>query len=327
MGNELFPWRHNRRFNAYSEHIRSVFGARVQKLSIDAGFSCPNRDGTIAHEGCTFCDSNAFSPSYCVPEKSVRQQLSEGIDFHKVRYRRSSRYLAYLQAYSNTYAPLARLKQLYSEALQTPNIVGLVIGTRPDCVDDEKLDYIAELSQRHYIVLEFGIESCNNQTLKLINRGHTFGQAIEALEKCRLRNIKTGAHFILGLPGETNAEMLRQAKVVAKLPVQNLKLHQLQILKNTQMEKTFRENPELFQLFDLDEYIDFVTEYIQWLPPEMVIERFTAEVPPRFRIAPDWGNLRTDQILQMIEKRLEEKDVWQGKEFTESDMQSKVIQS
>lgn len=310
-----YPWGHSRRFNAYSEHIRSVFGARVQKLSLDAGFSCPNRDGTVAHGGCTFCDSDAFNPSYCVPEKSIRQQLVEGMEFHKVRYRRSNCYLAYFQAYSNTHAPLNRLKQVYSEALDTPGVIGLVIGTRPDCVDDEKLDYIAKLSQQHYIVLEFGIESCNDQTLRTINRGHTFGQALEALEKCRVRNLKTGAHFILGLPGETKAEMLRQARVVARLPVQNIKFHQLQILKNTQMEKTYRENPEMFQLFGLGEYVDFITEYIQWLPPELVIERFTAEVPPRFRIAPDWGNLRTDQILQMIENKLEEKDAWQGKKY------------
>jgi uncharacterized protein len=310
-----FPWGHQRRFNSYSEHIRKIFGARVQKLSVDAGFSCPNRDGTIAAGGCTFCDNNAFNPSYCVPQKSIRQQLEEGMEFHKKRYRRSSKYLAYFQAYSNTHAPLNVLKNLYEEALATENVTGLVIGTRPDCVDAEKLDYIAVLSRKHYLVLEFGIESCNNKTLQAINRGHTFEQAVEVLLQCKAREIKTGAHFIIGLPGESRAEIMEQASIIARLPISSIKFHQLQILRNTAMEKDFQQYPEKYELFALDEYIDFITSYIELLPPALVIERFTAEVPPRYRIAPDWGLLRTDQILQMIEAKLDEKDTWQGKRF------------
>jgi uncharacterized protein len=310
-----FPWGHQRRFNSYSEHIRKIFGARVQKLSVDAGFSCPNRDGTIAAGGCTFCDNNAFNPSYCVPQKSIRQQLEEGMEFHKKRYRRSSKYLAYFQAYSNTHAPLSVLKNLYEEALATENVTGLVIGTRPDCVDAEKLDYIAVLSRKHYLVLEFGIESCNNKTLQAINRGHTFEQAVEVLLQCKAREIKTGAHFIIGLPGESRAEIMEQASIIARLPISSIKFHQLQILRNTAMEKDFQQYPEKYELFALDEYIDFITSYIELLPPALVIERFTAEVPPRYRIAPDWDLLRTDQILQMIEAKLDEKDTWQGKRF------------
>jgi uncharacterized protein len=310
-----FPWGHQRRFNSYSEHIRKIFGARVQKLSVDAGFSCPNRDGTIAAGGCTFCDNDAFNPSYCVPQKSIRQQLEEGMEFHKKRYRRSSKYLAYFQAYSNTHAPLNVLKNLYEEALATENVTGLVIGTRPDCVDAEKLDYIAVLSRKHYLVLEFGIESCNNKTLQAINRGHTFEQAVEVLLQCKAREIKTGAHFIIGLPGESRAEIMEQASIIARLPISSIKFHQLQILRNTAMEKDFQQYPEKYELFALDEYIDFITSYIELLPPALVIERFTAEVPPRYRIAPDWDLLRTDQILQMIEAKLDEKDTWQGKRF------------
>ncbi len=315
QANHSFPWGHQRRFNSYSEHIRKIFGARVQKLSVDAGFSCPNRDGTIAAGGCTFCDNNAFNPSYCVPQKSIRQQLEEGMEFHKKRYRRSSKYLAYFQAYSNTHAPLNVLKNLYEEALATENVIGLVIGTRPDCVDAEKLDYIAALSRKHYLVLEFGIESCNNKTLQAINRGHTFEQAVEVLLQCKAREIKTGAHFIIGLPGESRAEIMAQSSIIARLPISSIKFHQLQIVKNTAMEKDFQQHPEKYELFALDEYIDFITSYIELLPPALVIERFTAEVPPRYRIAPDWGLLRTDQILQMIEAKLDEKDTWQGKRF------------
>jgi radical SAM protein (TIGR01212 family) len=310
-----FPWGHTRRFNAYSEHIRKIFGARAQKLSLDAGFSCPNRDGTISTGGCTFCDSDAFNPSYCQPEKSIAQQLGEGIEFHKKRYRRSSRYLAYFQAYSNTHAPIAVLKKLYEDALAMPGVIGLVIGTRPDCVNPEKLDYLASLAESNYIIVEYGIESCNNKILESINRGHTFEQAKQALDETRKRGIKTGAHFIMGLPGETREEIMHQAGIIAHLPIDNIKFHQLQILKNTAMETDFLENPGRYNLFSLEEYVEFISVYIQLLPPQMVIERFTAEVPPRYRIAPDWGNLRTDQILKMIERKLEETDAWQGKRF------------
>jgi len=314
---QTFQWGHQRRYNSYTEHIRKIFGGRVQKLSIDAGFSCPNRDGSISTGGCTFCNNDAFNPSYCLPAKSITQQLKEGIEFHKKRYRRSSQYLAYFQAYSNTHASLDVLKACYDEAIAMQDVIGLVIGTRPDCVDAGKLDYIAQLSKKYYVVLEFGIESCSNKTLQAINRGHTFEQAVWALEQCRDRGIKTGAHFVIGLPGESRDEIMAQASTIARLPLNSLKFHQLQILKNTAMEKEFLENPASFNLFSLHEYIDFMISFIEKLPPHFVIERFTAEVPPRFRIAPDWGNLRTDQILQMIEKRLEERNTWQGRSYEE----------
>jgi uncharacterized protein len=310
-----FPWGHTRRFNAYSEHIRKIFGARVQKLSLDAGFSCPNRDGTISTDGCTFCDSNAFNPSYCQPEKSITQQLAEGIEFHKKRYRRSSSYLAYFQAYSNTHAPLAVFKNDMRMRLPVPGVIGLVIGTRPDCVDAEKLDYLARLAESTTSSLNMELNPAIMKTLESINRGHTFEQAHRRWTKRRNRGIKTGAHFIIGLPGETREEILDHAGIIAQLPIDNIKFHQLQILKNTALETDFLENPGKFNLFSLEEYVEFISGYIQLLPPQMVIERFTAEVPPRYRIAPDWGNLRTDQILEMIERKLEEKNAWQGKRY------------
>ena len=198
---KLYPWGNERRFNAYSNYFRSRYGARIQKVSIDAGFTCPNRDGTKGTGGCTYCNNDAFNPSYCLSEKSVTRQIEEGIDFHKRRYKEATSYLAYFQAYSNTYASLQKLKELYEEALSFPGVIGLVIGTRPDSIDQEKLTYIKSLSEKYYISIEYGIESCYDKTLKRINRGHTFADAVDALEKTSELGINTGAHFILGLPG------------------------------------------------------------------------------------------------------------------------------
>ncbi len=309
----MYVWGHHRRFNSYAQYIRKIFGARVQKLSIDAGFSCPNRDGTIATGGCIFCNSDAFNPSYCAPEKDIRQQLDEGIDFHRKRYRRNQGYLAYFQAYSNTHAPIETLRTLYEQALEHPSVVGLIIGTRPDCVDSQKLDYLAELSRRTYVAIEYGIESCNDDTLRLINRGHTFKQSVWALEESQKRGLTTGAHIILGLPGESRKMMLEQTSIISGLPFTTLKLHQFQVIRSTAFERVFNERPENYPLFELPEYIDFVIDYIERLNPLIIIERFTAEVPPRFLVAPDWGLVRADQILNLIEKHLEERNTWQGR--------------
>ena len=204
---KIYPWGHERRFNAYSNYFRSLYGARVQKVSIDAGFTCPNRDGTRGTGGCTYCNNDAFNPSYCIPEKSVSQQIEEGIQFHKWRYNEAVSYLAYFQAYSNTYAPVEKLRRLYSEALEYPGVIGLIIGTRPDCIDDEKLTLLKELSDKYYVAIEYGIESCYNRTLSRINRGHTFEEAVQAVEQTSALGIKTGAHFIFGLPGESRQEI------------------------------------------------------------------------------------------------------------------------
>jgi len=211
----VYPWGTARRFNAFTDSFRSAHGSRMQKVSIDAGFTCPNRDGTKGTGGCTFCNNRAFNPSYCSPEKSVIQQIDEGIGFHKRRYRRAESYLAYFQAYSNTYSPVEKLRELYREALSHKDIRGLVIGTRPDCVNDEILDLLKELSEKCIVLLEFGIESCYDRTLERINRGHSFSDAVNALKASRSRGLDTGAHFILGLPGETRDDMLRQADIIS----------------------------------------------------------------------------------------------------------------
>jgi uncharacterized protein len=311
----MYPWGHQRRFNSYAEYFKREFGGRIQKLAIDAGFTCPNRDGTKGRSGCTYCDNDAFNPSYCHPEKSVRTQIEEGIEFHAKRYRKATRYLAYFQPYSNTYAPLEKLKEVYSQALSFPEIAGLVIGTRPDCIDEEKLDYFQDLSRSCYIMLEYGIESCYDQTLKRINRGHTFGDAVKAFEKTSEYGIKTGAHVIFGLPGETKEDMMKEAGILSAFDIKNIKFHQLQIIKGTRMAEEYKIQPGDFIQFSLDEYIEFIIDFVEMLNPAFVIERFAGEVPPRYLEGPGWGLIRNDQVLATIEKRMEERDTWQGKKF------------
>lgn len=310
-----YPWGNGRRFNAYSNYFRLIYGARVQKVSIDAGFTCPNRDGSKGTGGCTYCNNDAFNPSYCKPVKSVSDQIGEGIEFHKWRYSEAVSYLAYFQAFSNTYAPIDRLKALYEEALNYPGVIGLIIGTRPDCIDDEKLAYLKKLSEKKYIAVEYGIESCYNKTLLRINRGHTFEEAESAVRKTAALGINTGAHFIFGLPGESREEMLEQAGIISSLPLKTVKFHQLQIIKGTAMEKEFRNRSSDFKLFSWDEYLEFFISFIERMNPAIVIERFTGEAPLRFLTGEGWGKKRTDQIVSLIEKRMEELDTWQGRLF------------
>ncbi len=310
-----FAWGHNRRFNAYANYFRKAFGERYQKLSVDAGFTCPNRDGTLASGGCSYCNNDAFNPSYCYPSKPVKQQLEEGMEFHAKRYRRTGKYLAYFQAYSNTYAPLKKLKEIFGAALDVPSVKGLVIGTRPDCVDEEMLDYVAGLSKNHYIIMEYGLESCYNKTLARINRQHTFEQTQEAIRRTNRKKIRTGAHVIFGLPGETRKDMMAEASILSGLPLDTIKFHQLQILKNTPMAKEYLMNPDDFNFFTKDEYIDFIVKFIEYLNPEFVIERFAGEVPPRFLAGPGWGLVRNDQLIAEIEKELEKRNAWQGKKI------------
>ena len=305
-----------RRFNTYSGYFNRIYGSRVQKLSIDAGFTCPNRDGSKGTGGCTYCNNDAFNPSYCVPSKTITQQIEEGISFHINRYRRADSYLAYFQAYSNTYAPLEILRQLYGEALSYPGVIGLITGTRPDCVEDEKLQYLKKLSDKYYIAVEYGIESCSNKTLERINRGHSFEEAEEAVRVTASMGLNTGAHFIFGLPGETRDEMLAEAEIISRLPLTTVKFHQLQIFKGTTMEEEFRNHPEEFHLFSWDEYLEFLVTFLEKLNPAIVVERFTSEAPPCFLARPEWGNKRNDQILNIIENRLEELDTWQGRLYS-----------
>lgn len=359
----LFPWDDERRFNSYSNYFTKQFGGRVQKISIDAGFSCPNRDGKISTGGCTFCSNAAFNPSYCQPEKSIRQQIEEGIEFHQKRYRRTNKYLAYFQPFSNTYKPLEELKSIYNQAfvaidsrqhttqhrndmtskalegmsltssnakhfrakdcaemesmpsktMEEPTIAGIVIGTRPDLIDEALLQYLNEIQKTHYVMLEYGVESVYEETLKRVNRGHDFATAEKAIRMTAEYGIPCGAHFIFGLPGETKTMMLDAADIISKLPLTTVKFHQLQIFKGTKMAEEYLQHPEHFHLFDLEEYIDFVIDFAERLNPDIVIERFAGEVPPRYLVSEPWMKLRYDEVLSRIEKRMEERGTWQGR--------------
>ncbi len=309
-----YSWGHQRRFNSYSEYFRKMFGGRVQKLSLDAGFTCPNRDGSKGRGGCSFCNNNAFNPSYCKPVKSISSQIDEGIRFHKKRYRRTDKYLAYFQAYSNTYAGIEILKERYTEALRRDEVIGLVIGTRPDTVDPEILDYIKTLTKNYYVIIEYGIESCHNPTLKRVNRGHTFEDSLRAIEMTASRGIRQGAHLIIGLPGESFEDILAGVKIISGLPINNIKFHQLQVVRNTIMANEYRSNPEDFNIFDLEEYLRLMVSIIELLNPEFVVERIAGESNPGYLLSESWG-LRYEQVLQKFEQLLAEEDSWQGKRY------------
>ncbi len=312
--NQTFYWGHTKRYNDYSSYFKSKFAERVQKISIDAGFSCPNRDGTKGKGGCTYCNNNTFNPYYCSPKKTVSEQLNEGISFFAAKYK-AQKYLCYFQAYSNTYADLEHLKQIWDEALSHPSVIGLVIGTRPDCVDNQILEHIAELSKNYYIVLEFGIESTIDRSLDYINRCHTFKDSVDAIQAAASRGIEVGAHLILGLPGESREELLQHADKISELPIKSIKLHHLQIIKHTQMSKDYEKNPELYNLFDAESYIKFVVEFVERLNPRIIIERFISESPSNLLIAPKWGGMKNFEIVHKIEKELKNRNTWQGKKY------------
>lgn len=311
----LYPWNHGRRFNAYPQYFKKAFGERVQKVSIDAGFNCPNRDGTVAYGGCTFCDNDSFNPSYCDPDKSVREQIETGINFHRKRYHSPSQHLAYFQAFSNTHAPLSKLKELFSEALAVPSVVGLVIGTRPDCLDLEKLKYLRELAETKYVILEIGIESCYDATLKRINRGHSYQQAADMIHLTAEQGIRVGTHMILGLPGESDAMLLESAARLSRLPLNTIKFHQLQLIKGTAMLRDFQLHPQDFRFWAFESYLDFLVRFIERLNPDFVIERFFSEAPPGQNATPIQWNLRNDQMLNLFEQLLKLRDTWQCREF------------
>lgn len=302
-----------RRFNSYSAYFKRLFGNRVQKVAINAGFSCPNRDGSVGSGGCTFCINEAFTPSYCTPNKSVVQQIDEGIEFHTRRYRKATNYLAYFQSFSNTYAPLEELKKIYDEALSHPKISGVIIGTRPDCVDSEVLDYFAALAKTHYVAIEYGIESTFDATLLSINRGHDFQTARWAVEQTAMRGIHVGAHFILGLPGESVEMLHSQIKTINTLPLSTIKFHQLQIFKGTQMAADYDADPSKFHFWEREEYIELFIDLLEKLRPSIVVERFASEAPPRFHFGPNWGLVRNETLLSLFEKRLAERDTFQGR--------------
>lgn len=309
-----FVWGHSGRYNDFSRYFRRQFDGKVQKISVDGGFTCPNRDGSISRSGCSYCNNDTFNPDYCRSEKSISRQIEEGIRFFSAKYS-NMRFLAYFQAYSGTYAAVPVLKERYREALGDQRVIGLVIATRPDCVNEEILDYLEELSQSCYLKIEFGLESVRDDTLRRINRGHTFSDSVRALEATAERKLHSCAHLILGLPGEHYPDFMEQAKVISTLPVESLKLHQLQIHHGTPMAAAYRRNPGSFHLFPVEEYLELTADYLELLNPSLVIERFVSQAPPAMVIAPNWG-LKNFEFTARLEKLLKKRDSWQGKQYS-----------
>lgn len=305
-----------KRYLDYGSFIKLKFGERVQKISLDTGFTCPNRDGSKGVGGCSYCNNNSFNPNYCKPSISILDQLEQGIAFF-TKKNKSQKYLAYFQAYTNTYADVSLLKNMYQEALEHDQVVGLVIGTRPDCIPDAVIKLLEELAKNHFVALEFGVESTLNKSLLKVNRCHTFEESIAAYEKCKNKGIHLGAHLILGLPGESESDLLEHASKISALPIDSLKLHHLQIVKHSLMAIQYKQNPEEFQLFSVEKYIEFVSRFIERLRPDIIVERFISEAPKNLLIAPKWG-LKNFEIVAKIDKYLTEKHCWQGKYYQEN---------
>lgn len=297
------------RYNSFGSYIKKKFGTTVYKVNVDAGFTCPNRDGTIGTTGCIYCNNDSFRPSSCKPTLSLSEQIRNGITHIRKRYK-AEKFLVYFQPYTNTYAPVDELEHLYKEALSEPSIVGLAIGTRPDTVDEEKIMLLEELAKRYFILIEYGMQSIYDRTLEFINRGHDYNTFLKALDMTKDRGIFIGVHVIVGFPTESKEEMLFMADEVSHLPIDFLKIHQLQVVKDTPLEIIYRENP--FHGFDYEEYLDFVSEFIGRLSPKIVLQRLFATAPDNILIAPRWAKSR-QEILRDIGKRLELRDIYQGK--------------
>lgn len=309
----VFPWGTARRYNAYVDYLKNRFGGRVQKVIVDAGFTCPNRDGSKGYAGCTYCNNDSFKPPYCQPGMTVREQVAAGIEYLARRYK-VDRFIAYFQPYSNTYAPLSRLQELYEQALAHPQVIGLAIGTRSDCVDEAKISYLQQLARDYYVTVEYGLESPYDETLKWINRQHDFRSWEEAVRLTAGRGIDICAHVILGFPTETRRQMLQTAAIVSRYPIDYLKIHHLHIVRKTVMAKQYQDRP--FPLIGYREYVDLVAEFLQRLRPDIKVQRLVGETHPRILIAPNWG-LRADAIQRHIEEELRRRDLWQGKLWPE----------
>lgn len=290
-------------YKEFGTWLQAELGCKAQKLSVDAGLTCPNRDGTLGSGGCTFCDNRTFNPAYCRQGGSITDQLETGKRFFARKYP-TMKYLAYFQSYSNSYGTLSHLKELYEEALRVPDVVGLVIGTRPDCMPDALLEYLEELNRRTFLLVEYGVESANEETLVRVNRGHTFAQARECIIRTAQRGIRVGVHMILGFPWETRSELIRQAQLIASLPITTLKLHQLQVIKGTQLAREYELHP--WPLPTAEEYVDLVLEYISHLPSSLVLERFVSQSPPEYVIAPRWG-LKNHEFSALVKKAIQKR--------------------
>lgn len=310
-----YPFPDNRRFNAYSAYLKHHYGGRLQKISIDAGLSCPNRDGSLSYGGCTFCNNNAFVPGYAKADVPIEEQIASGIRFHQRRYRRSIGYLAYFQAYTNTHADVQLLDSLYARAVAHPDVRGFIVGTRPDCLPQATIDLLAQWAQRTEVFVEIGVESCSDAALEAVNRCHDFACSQHAIRACAAAGLRVGAHLIAGLPGESDAAFVRSAATLSTLPLHSLKIHQLQVFRDTVLERQVAKDPGLLPERSLDGYLDWIIDFVEYLSPSILLERIGGEAPPQHVVSQTWG-LRNDVLLQRFEQRLAERDTWQGRLFS-----------
>ena len=314
----LIPAEYNgRRFHAYNDWIKRTHGGRLQKISVNAGFTCPNRDGSLGVGGCSFCNNEGFSPSYLRDKPDLFDQIDTGVDFVRRRYSEVKQFIAYFQSYSNTYGDISAVSRIYEQVLSHPDIHGLAIGSRPDCLSDDMLDYLAELSKRTFIELEIGIESCNDQVLAECLRGHDFSCTEDAIYRAAQRNLFITGPLLIGLPKETRESMIEGARVLSHMPLDALKFHQLQIVRNTRLANQYQNAPESIRLLSPDEYVDMVIDMLEYLPAKMKIQRLGSEVPPSQRLSPDWG-MRLERYPHLFEARLKARNTWQGRLFDAS---------
>ena len=299
------------RYHTLSHHFARQFGGRVWKISVDAGFTCPNVDGTVAVGGCNFCDNKSFSPSRRVPRRDIAAQVEEGIRRLRVRHT-CNQFLAYFQPATNTYADVDRLRQVYDQALDHPLIVGIVIGTRPDCVPDPVLDLIQNLASRTYVSLELGIQTTHDRSLDWMNRGHHYGVVPGAVERCRGRGFEIGAHVILGLPGESREEMLATAREMGRLQLDSIKVHNLYAVHQTPLAEQVTRGEVI--LMERKPYVETLVDFLELLPPTMVVERINGDAPRDFLVGPAWC-LDKPGILAAVRDEFVRRDSWQGKRY------------
>ncbi len=301
-------------WNDYSSYIRRTFGQRVQKISVNAGFTCPNRDGKISTEGCIYCTNKSFSPFYCNSDDSISEQLRKGIDFFSPKYN-AQKYLAYFQTYTNTYDNVDTLRQKYDEALSVDGVIGLVISTRPDCIDDEIMRLLADYAKEKYVEIEFGLESTKNSTLEFINRGHTYEQAVDAIMLAQKYGLMSGVHLILGLPYENEDDFYLHAGRISQLPISTLKLHQMQVLKGTRLENLYNENKSAFADLSLENYVRIVANFLDILNPEIIVERLTSESPREMVLYPDWNGRKNFEVSHIANAYMKKNDMYQGRNY------------
>ena len=296
-------------------YLTARFPYKVQKISLHAGFSCPNRDGTKGRGGCTYCNNQTFSPDYCHTGRSITEQLDEGIAFFARKYP-DMKYLAYFQAYTNTYGATPYLAACYEEALAHEGVVGLIIGTRPDCMPPDLLAYLSDLARDRYLMVEYGIESTCDETLARVNRGHDYVSAVDAVRRTAEAGIPVGAHMILGLPGESRETILSHAGRLSALPLTMVKLHQLQLIRGTRLAQEYEQGLADIYPYTVTEYVDLAIDFIERLRPDIVVERFVSQSPDALLIAPRWG-LKNHEFTARLLQRMRERNTWQGRLWTE----------